>query len=303
MIAFGCSVIAPDLYARYAAPGIERAREPGSAVFVHAAASSVARGCNLLFEQAARLPELEALVILHQDVEITDSALCAKLRDAFADPGVGVVGPVGAVGVRDIAWWDGTLTWSSAPWVDRGHRLLWPRELSASLRGPGEVETLYGVLMAFSPWVVRNLRFDESFGLLHGYDYDLCAQVREAGLKVWAADLEVLHHHSLDLVGQVEMWVEAHIRAAEKWDRQGPAPGEDEERYWRERARRAEADAAAARLFAASKLLQADATDQLHRRLLGERIHSRSWKLTEPLRRGNAWVRALRARVSARYSG
>lgn len=302
MIAFGCSVIAPDLYSRHAAPGIERIREPDSVVFVHAAASSVARGCNLLFDQAARLPELEALVILHQDVEIVDATLCEKLRRLFADPAVGVVGPVGAVGARGIAWWDGTLAWTSAPYAHGGHRLLWPRELSTSPRSPGEVDTLYGVLMAFSPWVVRNLRFDESFGLLHGYDYDICARVRQAGRKVLAADLEVLHHHSLDLVGQVEMWVEAHIRVAERWDLDGPAPDEDEERYWRERARRAEADAAAARLFAASKLLQADATDQLHRRLLGEKIHSRSWKLTEPLRRGNAWMRSLRARVSARYS-
>jgi hypothetical protein len=66
----------------------------------------------------------------------------------------------------------------------------------------------------------------------------------------------------------------------------------------RPRARRAEADAAAARLLAASKLLQADATARQHQRLLGEKIHSRSWKLTEPLRRGNAWVRALRERAA-----
>jgi hypothetical protein len=301
MIAFGCSVIAPDVFKRHAAPGIERVREPDSAVFVHAAASSVARGCNLLFDHAARLPELEALVIVHQDLEIVDPQLCGKLRQAFTDPAVAVVGCVGAAGVRDLAWWDGTLTWTSAPYAYGEHgggRLLWPRELSGTLRAPGEVETIYGVLMAFSPWAVRNLRFDESLGLLHGYDFDICAQARHAGRKVLAADLDVCHHHSLDLVGQVEMWVEAHIRVAEKWDARGPAAGADEEEYWRARARRAEADAAAARLLAASRLLQADATAQQHERLLGEKIHSRSWKLTEPLRRGNAWARAVRQRAA-----
>jgi GT2 family glycosyltransferase len=217
MIAFGCSVISPDTYNRFAGPGLERAREPDSPLFVHAAASSVARGCNLLFDRAAALPDLEALVIVHQDAEIIDPGICTKLRAAFADPAVGVVGCVGAVGVRDIAWWDGTVTWTSAPYrygEQGGGELCWPREHSAAPRAPGEVESLYGVLMAFSPWVVRSLRFDESFGLLHGYDFDICAQVREAGRKVLAADIALAHHHSLDLVGNVEMWVEAHTRAA-----------------------------------------------------------------------------------------
>lgn len=301
MIAFGCSVIAPDLYNRYAKPGIERACEPDSALLVQAAASSIARGCNLLFDRAARIDGLEALVVVHQDAEITEPALCAKVRQALADPAVGVIGCVGAVGVRDMAWWDGTLAWTSAPFHYGelgGGELSWPRALSDKPRRPGEVDSLYGVLMAFSPWVVKNLRFDESLGLLHGYDFDICRKVRDAGRKVLAVDIEVAHHHSLDLVTQVEMWVEAHIRAAEKWDPEGPAPGEDEEAYWRARARRAEADAAAARLFAASRLLQADASAQHQQRLLGEKMLSRSWKLTEPLRRGNALAEQLRQRAA-----
>ena len=31
---------------------------------------------------------------------------------------------------------------------------------------------------------MRNVRFDESLGALHGYDFDFCLQVREAGRKV-----------------------------------------------------------------------------------------------------------------------
>ena len=36
----------------------------------------------------------------------------------------------------------------------------------------GEVDSIDGFVMALSPWVVRNLRFDESLGQLHGYDFD-----------------------------------------------------------------------------------------------------------------------------------
>ena len=35
-----------------------------------------------------------------------------------------------------------------------------------------------GFVIALSPWVVRNIRFDESLGQLHGYDLDFCLQVR-----------------------------------------------------------------------------------------------------------------------------
>ena len=38
--------------------------------------------------------------------------------------------------------------------------------------------------MVLSPWAVRELRFDESLGKLHGYDFDICMQARAAGKKV-----------------------------------------------------------------------------------------------------------------------
>ena len=55
-------------------------------------------------------------------------------------------------------------------------------------------------MLALSPWVVRNVRFDESLGQLHGYDFDFCLQVREAGKKVVTADFQAIHHHKLELV-------------------------------------------------------------------------------------------------------
>ena len=61
----------------------------------------------------------------------------------------------------------------------------------------GEVDTLDGFLLVISPWVVHNIRFDESLGmLLHGYDFDFCLQVRDAGRKVVTSDFRAVHHHS-----------------------------------------------------------------------------------------------------------
>jgi GT2 family glycosyltransferase len=301
MLAFGCTLIMPEVYERCARVGIELARESDSEVLAHAAAGSIARGYNLLLDRASALEDLEALVIVHEDVEIVDRDFAVKLRRVLADPQVAVVGCIGATGVRDIAWWDGVVRWNSASYRYGelgGGELLWPPP-PGSPAAPGEVDSLYGVLLAFSPWAIQNLRFDESIGMLHGYDFDICRQARAAGRKVIAADLRVAHHHSLDLVGQNEVWVAAHMRAAELWElSESIEDGKGAEAAWRLRARRAEAAAAAARLLAASRLLQADASAKHHANRIEEVRGSRSWRLTEPLRRGNAALKAARSRLA-----
>jgi GT2 family glycosyltransferase len=299
MIAFGCSIIMPHVYERRAKAGIELAAEPDSKILANAASGSIARSYNLLLDSASTLDELEAVVLLHEDAELLDADFCARLRAAFADPAVAIVGCVGATGVDDIAWWDGSVSWNSAPYhygEAGGGELALGVKREAAPRTPGEVDSLYGVLLAFSPWAARNLRFDESIGILHGYDYDICRQARAQGHKVVTADLRLAHHHSLDLVSDIEIWVAAHMRAAELWDDGGEASDE----AWRPRARRAEASAAAARLLAASKLLQVDAASRRFEAELELIRHSLSWRMTEPLRRANALLRAARARRAAR---
>jgi hypothetical protein len=302
MIAFGCSMTSPEAYQRFAKPGIELAAEPDSEVFAYQAAGSISRSYNLMLDQAAAHDDLEALVLVHQDAEIIDLDLCSKLRRVFGDPEVGVVGCVGAVGAHSIAWWEGSVTGGSA--VCRYGELgggdlpavAWGGDQTRRRVRPGEVETLDGFMLALSPWATRNLRFDESLGQLYGHDFDFCLQVRAAGRKVVTADFEVAHHHSLDLVVENEPWVSAHIRAAEKWAGGipgGPAEAADDD--WKQRARRAEAEAAAARLLVRSKELQRDAQAAELENRLAEVTGSMSWRITEPLRRLNA-IRKARGR-------
>jgi hypothetical protein len=173
--------------------------------------------------------------------------------------------------------------------------LSWKTDELPAFARTGEVDTVDGFVLALSPWTIRNVRFDESLGQLHGYDLDFCLQVRAAGRKVVTADFRVVHHHSLDLVSNPETWIAAHMRVADKWDGHmpgvGAAGGE-----WRQRARRAEAEAALARTQAVAAMLQADArTIQLERQL-AETIGSTSWKFTAPLRKFGALRKARRPR-------
>src|SRR5581483_2444755 len=113
MIVFGCSITQPDTYRRCAEPGIRLLAEPDSEIVANAAAGSLARSYNLIMNQAAEHDDLEALVLVHQDAEIVDPEFCSKLRAALKDPDVGAVGLVGAIDVRSIAWWEGSVTWAS----------------------------------------------------------------------------------------------------------------------------------------------------------------------------------------------
>jgi hypothetical protein len=123
--------------------------------------------------------------------------------------------------------------------------------------------------------------------------------VRAAGRKVVAEDFGIVHHHSLDLVTDNEPWVAAHIRAAEQWE--GRIPGREPDlRSWKERARRAEAEAASARLLVAARRLQADAATREHAERLAELAATRSWRLTEPLRRANLRARQVRSLLDRR---
>jgi GT2 family glycosyltransferase len=162
----------------------------------------------------------------------------------------------------------------------------------------GEVDTIDGFLMVLSPWAVRNLRFDESLGRFHGYDFDLCLQARAAGRKVVTADLKVVHHHSLDLLGDAEGWVEANLRVTEKWAERFPqlAP-QAEDGDWRGRARRSDAEAAAARTLRIAAQMKAEARERELLRELDMMRSSLSWRITAPLRRATRSWRALKDRA------
>jgi Glycosyltransferase like family len=301
MIAFATSITEPEAYNVYAKPGLDRVAEPDSEVLAFAAAGSIFRSYNLLMDLAAKHDDLEALVLVHQDTEIVDDEFCQKVRNALSDPDVGVVGCVGAVGVRSIAWWEGSVTWAS--FVHRygeygGGDLpafSWVYDERPPYAETGEVDTVDGFLMALSPWVVRNVRFDESLGQLHGYDFDFCLSVREAGKKVLTADFKAIHNHSLDLVSNVDKWVEAHMRVTEKWEGRMPGIG-DGGTDWKLRARRAEAEAEAGRAVAVSRGLQLDARELELQRAFDETTNSLSWRITAPLR----WVNAQLKRLSGR---
>ncbi len=288
MIAFGVSITRPEVYGSCAQPGLKRAAEPDSEIYAMPAAGSIFTSYNRILDTAAERDDLEALVLVHQDTEIVDADLCPKLRNTLADPEVGIVGCVGAIGVRSIAWWEGSVTLASFVnrYLEHGGGDLpafsWAWDEAPPYAQVGEVETLDGFLLALSPWAVRNVRFDESLGGFHGYDLDYCLQLREAGRKVMTADFRAIHHRPLEMIVDQEEWIQAHVAVADKWDgRMGISAGPGD---WRERALRAQAERDAAKTLAYTSILEGTAELAQVQRGLDEARASISWRITAPLR-------------------
>ena len=163
-------------------------------------------------------------MIVDARTEIADRDFCAKVRAALRDPDVAVAGRgrrarrpharvVGRRGQRGAGRApllrarrrrDGGLRLGAAHGAARRGRRR--RRLPARAVAVGGAE--------------RALRRVARTG--HGFDVDYCLQVREAGRKVVTADLRAIHHRTLELVSDFEIWVEGHIHLAEKWDGRWP---------------------------------------------------------------------------------
>ena len=302
MIVFASAITDQEQFHRYAEPGIGRAAEADTIVIAHPAQGSIFSSYNAILDRVAAMEGVEALVLLHQDAEIVDPGFCGKLRAALTDAEVGVVGCVGAVGVRSIAWWEGSVTWAS--FIHRYTELgggdvpsvTWNEATRPPYAQLGEVDSVDGFVLGLAPWTIQTIRFDETLGqALHGYDFDFCMQVRMAGRKVLTADFKVIHNHSLELAGDLENWAAAHVALAEKWAGRMPGVG-DAGGTWKQRARRAEAEAAVTRGVAISTMMKTEAGAARGADELQIVTDSVSWRLTAPLRRFARIQRSLTSR-------
>lgn len=225
VIAFAACVARPEVFAACALPGLRRAMEPGSPFAELTTSTSIHEAYNEALEHFAAVDGLEALVLLHEDVELLHPRFGAKVRAALADPSVAVVGAIGARGVRSLAWWEG----EGAGCVDETRGRI-DHGFART-----DVDAVDGLLLVLSPWAVRNLRFDTAtYTGFHAYDVDLCFAARAAGRRVVVADLPLVHH-TKGGYGDRAAWDAANAAFIAKWapsadapagpDRAAPAPG------------------------------------------------------------------------------
>lgn len=215
MIAFASCVASPEKFREYAQPGLRLVCEPDSLVAEVTTTTSIFEAYNEVLDAFSDHDELEALVLLHEDVEIVDHDFMAKVRSRLSqEPEIAVVGVVGAREISGIAWWE----------ADTYGRCLESRGLIDFGGGFHDVDVVDGLLMVLSPWAVRNLRFDgERFGGFHAYDLDFCLQARAAGRRVVVDEIAITHYPKGTL-GDSEAYRRNDSILVEKWGLRAPAP-------------------------------------------------------------------------------
>ncbi len=172
-------------YAKMAKPGILRFGESDTLVIELRDQSSLHLAYNRALETLRGLPDLEGVLLIHEDLEIRDPELFRKLRTLFQDSSVAIVGAMGAVGVTSLSWWLGQ---RRGVIKESRFNLAHPHELQ-------DVDSLDGCFMALSPWSVANLKFDpDTFSGFHGYDADICFSARALGKRVLWEEFDLFHH-------------------------------------------------------------------------------------------------------------
>jgi len=208
MIAFGTAVSDDAMYRGVALPGIERVAEADSPVLTRHGYDSIQRPYNEMIEEAAGLPGLEALVLLHQDLELTDGSLMKRLRSLLAEPRIGLVGLFGGRDILLHQWFGGSVY---------GHSTV-PDSDTRHSHGSHEVEVVDGALLALPASTVRALRFDETQAEhFHGYDVEFSLRVRAAGQRVVCDDIPYIHHMSRPWADRSQ-FVGAGVALRRRWD-------------------------------------------------------------------------------------
>ena len=127
----------------------------------------------------------EALVLVHDDLEIRDVDFRAKVAGAVGDGDVAVVGAIGGSGLSSIDWWNARTV---AGRVDETRGFI-------DFGSPSsDVDVVDGLLLVLSPLAFTNIEFDVLVApKFIGYDIDYCLQARAAGYRVVVRPFDVFH--------------------------------------------------------------------------------------------------------------
>jgi GT2 family glycosyltransferase len=208
VIVFGLAVSSQKAYTEFAKAGMDSVGGPDAVIIVRENAKSIAAAYNEILESVCNdHPDAEAVVLLHQDVQLTDPLFRDKVAARLVDPTIGLIGLFGARGVRSIVYWRA----DKKGYVQEGDRTL------DFGRGFHDVDAVDGMLMILSPPVYRTFRFDQWVArAFHGYDIDFSYQVRDAGFRVVVDDIRAVHHTKGGL-GDRAAYVAASRAWRKKW--------------------------------------------------------------------------------------
>jgi hypothetical protein len=213
MIAIGCASSDERGFEAGAARAVESIAE-SSSLLLRRHAEPIDRAYNEMLEEAASRADLEAVVLLDQDLSIAGDFLTPVRELLAASPDIAVVGAFGVRHAPGRPWWEGK----------RYGRLDCPLLVPGGLRrryssGAHEVDFVDGMALVLSSWAARELRFDADLpDQIDLHAADLCMQARACGRRVVASSaLRVTSYRTY--VGSMNRrrWLDAAVALRRKW--------------------------------------------------------------------------------------
>lgn len=168
---------------------------------------SIAVAYNTIFNTYRHTPP-NALVLVHDDLEITDPDFEEKILTAILE-GADIVGVIGGSDISSQAWWD---------FPSVGHQRTDSHMIDFGTR-TGDVDCVDGSVMAFSPWAVTHLRFDESFHDFHAYACDICQLCKQHKRRITVVNADTHHHTTVGWKSKDvhESWIKSEAHFKKKW--------------------------------------------------------------------------------------
>lgn len=203
-IGYGCCVGTWDKFHRYVMPRIPQDRP----VLTASSQTSISVAYNAILD-GFRVYDLDAVILVHDDLEMTDPSTEQKVLNAFnIHDDIALVGVAG--GGPSLAWWN---------IMPRGYQLTDSGPLTFGASRFGYVDMIEGSFMAFSPWAIQELRFDERYEFL-GYD-DVCLEAQRAGKLVLVEDIDTHHHSTVGYKSESvrQMWERSEAIFKSKWEK------------------------------------------------------------------------------------
>lgn len=202
-VVYGCCVGSWEKAREYVWPRVQGRQFV--AVFGY---TSIAAAYNSIFDAYAPR-EFDALIIVHDDLEMIDPDTEKKVLAALTEPDVAVVGVAGSRTARSLAWWERDTL---------GHQRI-DSHLIDFDEHSGDALLLEGSFLAFSRSAVVNLAFDEGYTGFHGYDCDISMQAFAFHKRAVVADITTHHHTSIGFKSAEShrSWLEADRLFREKW--------------------------------------------------------------------------------------
>lgn len=234
-IGYGCVVGWWDEFNRYIVPQVGDRRvygdgeQPNRPLIALSNQLAIAPAYNMILDAFWQQygTDLEAVILLHTDLTITDPQGEAKIVAALQEPDVALVGVEGGDGDRGTEWW--SCNPIGHQYTDR-FVIDFAAQIPGAETGPprskprartGDVEVLEGSILGFSPWAIENLRFDEDCpASYHGYD-EVCFQAIDAGKRCVVVNVQTHHHTTGAYKGQqsVDDWKAANEWSRKKWNK------------------------------------------------------------------------------------